>query len=232
MLARRRRSASIFGAFIALACLITIWIPAVSRPVNTFRSTSLSTVSNPDTSKDVYDTETDTILSAIPRDVPHTVIASEDLEDYDIHVTWPLSSKYDKFLGRGCKLWENLQRRRNDIPGSSFSEISALETNDWQISDLASTTDARLRQLLNSIETPLKDKEIDITTAAGNLNIEATHKPTQAKYFEVYNPKLGALIAYRNYGPAWMKQNVEAYKDVKLPDLQKWYASESSLRGG
>lgn len=55
-----------------------------------------------------------------------------------------------------------------------------------------------------------------------NLMQLKTMQPTNAKYFEVYNPVQGAIIAYRNYSPAKYAELDPNWGDAPLPALKQW----------
>lgn len=203
-------------ANLVITILAGLLVIAISTITCAFHSTSLTT-------------------SIIARD------ATSQFDDADLYENstslphlnakpvWPPWSKspYEIYYGKGCKLWMMLQE--GTAPAAKYNAVDDLAEWGWKNS--MDWSDATVKRVVGSIEAPLADQ--GVTLGGGiNVNVQSDHsepygeenggKPTKGKYYEVYNPAQGAIIAYRNYGPGYVVENNAAWGDAALPDLKNW----------
>lgn len=83
-----------------------------------------------------------------------------------------LAKKYQNYIVKGCKLWSLLQRQ-TDASGSLCTGANDLTNWAWQSTAPAGeldseSVDERLAQLFGTVQGPLAEKGIGITTNDGN----------------------------------------------------------------
>ena len=136
-------------------------------------------------------------------------------------------STYDVYYGKGCKLWSTLQD--GTAPSAKFNSVQDLSNWGWK--NNPNWKEEKVKKLVGSIQAPLEEQGVSLSPGL-NVNVESDHsesfgdadggKPTKGKYYEVYNPSQGAIVAYRNYGPSYVVQNNDARGDAQLPGLRNW----------
>ncbi|KAK4500413.1 hypothetical protein PRZ48_008602 [Zasmidium cellare] len=169
--------------------------------------------------------EKDLVMGPDPRNLSILLSSNSTPE---VNAKPILESTYTKYLGKGCKLYSMLKQ---ETPAPPTSYLSSQDLRDWGWQTKRDHSDRRVNELIGSFAPALQELGLGVT-GADNVDLQVTHegpiskggqyKPTQAKYHELYNPMQGAIIAYRNYGPAKYASLDKGWGDAPLPGLKQW----------